>query len=168
MNIDFDYSFAVITMSDKGACGKREDTSGAALKKLLGEQGYRFCHYSVVADNIGDIINAVVTAIDTDGADLVVTTGGTGLSPRDVTPEAMDHLFEREIPGMAEAMRAASLAITPHAMLSRGRTGIRKESLIINLPGSRKAALENISVVLSAIPHALDKLKGSPADCGSS
>ncbi len=95
----------------------------------------------------------------------MVTTGGTGVAPTDVTPEAMSDVFDREIPGIAEAMRAASLAITPQAVLSRGRAGIRKQSLIINLPGSRKAALENIAVVLPAIPHALDKIKGSTADC---
>ncbi len=160
------YRFAVITMSDKGARGEREDTSGRALRELLTEEGYRFCHYSVVADDIVTIVATIKQAIDDDRADLVVTTGGTGLSPSDVTPEAMDSLFDKEVPGIAEAMRAASLAITPQAVLSRGRAGIRGQSLIINLPGSRKAALENIGVVLPALLHALEKIKGSQADCG--
>lgn len=159
------FRFAVVTMSDKGARGEREDTSGLSLKQLFSERGYQLCHYSVVADRIPDIVAAIIQAIDRDGADLVLTTGGTGVSPTDVTPEAMDELFDREIPGIAEAMRAASLAITPQAVLSRGRAGIRRQSLIINLPGSRKAALENISVVLPALAHALDKIKGSQADC---
>ncbi|MBE0585194.1 MAG: MogA/MoaB family molybdenum cofactor biosynthesis protein [Desulfofustis sp.] len=161
------YRVAIITMSDKGARGEREDTSGAALKELLVEQGYQLCHYTVVADNVPAIVAAVRMAIDRDGADLVVTTGGTGVSPSDVTPEAMDSLFDREVPGIAEAMRAASLTITPQAVLSRGRAGIRGQSLIINLPGSRKAALENIAVVLPSLQHALDKIKGSPADCAA-
>jgi molybdenum cofactor synthesis domain-containing protein len=161
------YRYAVITMSDKGARGEREDTSGAALQELLDRQGYRFCHYSMVADDIETIITTVKRAIEEDGADLVVTTGGTGVAPSDVTPEAMDSLFDKEVPGIAEAMRAASFAITPQAVLSRGRAGIRGDSLIINLPGSRKAALENISVVLPTLHHALDKIKGSPADCAA-
>ncbi len=159
------YRFAVITMSDKGARGERDDTSGMALRELLNEQGYRFCHYSVIADDAVTIAATIKRAIDIDGADLVITTGGTGVSPSDVTPEAMDSLFDKEVPGIAEAMRAASLSITPQAVLSRGRAGIRGQSLIINLPGSRKAALENIAVVLPALLHALEKIKGSEADC---
>ncbi len=159
------FSFAVITMSDSGVRGKREDTSGQALIELFGDEGYQLCLYKIVADRSEDIVEAVRAAIDDHGADLVLTTGGTGVSPTDVTPEAMDELIEREIPGMAEAMRAASLRVTPRAVISRGRAGIRGRSLIINLPGSRKAALENISVLLPSLEHALEKIQGSKADC---
>ena len=155
-------------MSDSGSLGLREDTSGEALKLLFAENGYELCHYTMVPDRIEPIVQAVIEAIETRGADLVLTTGGTGVSPTDVTPEAMDLLFEKEVPGMAEAMRAASLTITPKAVISRGRTGIRGQSLIINLPGSRKAALENIAVLLPALNHALEKIKGSTADCAES
>jgi molybdenum cofactor synthesis domain-containing protein len=159
------FSFAVITMSDSGVRGLREDTSGAALKDLFVGRGYRLCHYAVVADQVEDIVETVTGAVEQHGADLVLTTGGTGVSPTDVTPEAMDQVFDKEVPGMAEAMRAASLRITPKAVISRGRAGIRKESLIINLPGSRKAALENIEVLIPALDHALEKIKGSTVDC---
>ena len=158
------FTFAVITMSDSGARGQREDTSGEALKELLCGNGYALSHYSVIPDNIEAIVKTVTAAVD-DGADLVLTTGGTGVSPTDVTPEAMDQVIEKEVPGIAEAMRAASFSLTPKAVISRGRAGIRKQSLIINLPGSRKAALENIKVVLPALSHALEKIKGSTADC---
>ena len=156
------FRFAVITMSDRGSQGLREDTSGAALQEMFIADGY---HYSVIPDQIPVIVETIRGVIDEDKADLVLTTGGTGVSPSDVTPEAMDHLVEKEVPGMAEAMRAASLAITPKAVISRGRAGIRKESLIINLPGSKKAALENIAVLRPALFHALEKIKGSDADC---
>jgi len=161
-----DYRLAVITMSDSGAQGLREDTSGEALKELFSEDGYELCFYKIVPDQIEEIVAAIKGAIDTDQADLIVTTGGTGVSPTDVTPEAMDQIIEKEIPGMAEAMRAASYSITPKAVISRGRVGIRKQSLIINLPGSKKAALENIQVLQPALRHALEKIKGSTADCG--
>lgn len=159
------FRFSVITMSDSGARGLREDTSGDALKSLLFQSGYELCYYEVVPDQVKAIVDAVIGAIDTHKADFVVTTGGTGVAPTDVTPEAMDQVFEKEVPGMAEAMRAASLAITPRAVISRGRAGIRKRSLIINLPGSKKAAIENISVLLPALDHALEKIKGSTEDC---
>ncbi len=157
--------FAVITMSDKGSQGLRRDTSGEALKELLTENGYRLCRYSIVPDLVPDIVQAVTAAVDIDGADLVLTTGGTGVSPRDVTPEAMDQVFEKEVPGIAECMRAASFAITPYAVISRSRAGIRGRSLIVNLPGSRKAALENIETVLPALRHAIEKIQGSTDDC---
>lgn len=153
-------------MSDKGARGEREDTSGKSLAKMFTANGYELCHYSIVPDQVPFIVEAVIEAIENDGADLVLTTGGTGVSPTDVTPEAMSQVFEKEVPGIAEAMRAASLVITPRAVISRGRAGIRGRSLIINLPGSEKAALENIAVVEAALGHAIDKIKGSQADCG--
>lgn len=160
------YRFAVITLSDSGARGEREDTSGEALKDLFIDAGYRLCCYRVIPDNVDEIVSSVKLAIDKDGADLVLTTGGTGVSPTDVTPEAMERVFDKEIPGMAEAMRAESLKITPRAVISRSRAGIYKSGLIINLPGSKKAALENIGVLMPALDHALEKIMGSTADCG--
>lgn len=162
------FRFAVITMSDSGSRGEREDTSGEALKELFEKSGYQLCGYRIIPDRIDTIVQSVKAAIDQDRADLVLTTGGTGVSPTDVTPEAMDQVFEKEIPGMAEAMRAESFKITSRAVISRGRAGIYKSSLIINLPGSKKAALENIEVVMPALDHAIEKIKGSTADCAES
>lgn len=162
-----EYTCAVITMSDKGAVGKREDTSGAALQELLIQQSFVVKNYAIVPDNERLIVETLVDLVDNKRLDLIVTTGGTGVSPTDVTPEAMEKVFDREVPGMAEAMRAASFSITPKSVISRGRAGIRKRSLIINLPGSRKAALENIQVILPAIPHAIDKIQGEDGDCGT-
>jgi len=160
------FSFAVITMSDKGARGEREDTSGAALQQLLSAEGYILQAYVIIPDDREKIISTVLDCIDNRKIDLIVTTGGTGVAPTDVTPEAMQAVIEKEIPGMAEAMRAASLLKTPNAVLSRSRAGIRGKSLIINLPGSKKAALENIQVLLPSLAHALDKIQGGNSDCG--
>jgi molybdopterin adenylyltransferase len=160
------FSFAVVTMSDKGSRGEREDTSGKLLLELLQEEGYTLLDYVIVPDNKEKIVETLLDLADNRKADLIVTTGGTGVAPTDVTPEAMQGVIEKDIPGMAEAMRAASLRVTPHAMLSRARAGIRGDSLIINLPGSKKAARENIEVLLPALPHALDKIKGGTSDCG--
>lgn len=160
------FTYAVITMSDSGSRGEREDTSGEALKTLFTEAGYQLCSYRVIPDRIDTIVQTVKEVIDQQLADIVLTTGGTGVSPTDVTPEAMDQVFEKEIPGMAEAMRAESLKITPRAVISRCRAGIYKSSLIINLPGSKKAAMENIAVLMPALGHAIEKIKGSTADCG--
>lgn len=161
------YSFAVLTMSDKGSQGEREDTSGAYLKEKLTEEGYILQSYQVIADRKQLIVDNLIKLVDEKNISLIVTTGGTGLSPSDITPEAMGEVIEREIPGMAEAMRSASLKKTSRAMLSRGKVGIRKESLIINLPGSLKAVRENLEVVLPVIPHALEKIEGDPGDCGA-
>lgn len=160
------FSFGVITMSDKGSRGEREDTSGKLLQELLQEEGYILQGYALVPDDQEMIVKTALDFIDRRKIDLIVTTGGTGVAPTDVTPEAMQKVIEKEIPGMAEAMRAASLRKTPHAVLSRARAGIRGKSLIINLPGSRKAAEENIKVLLPALPHALDKIQGGVSDCG--
>lgn len=161
------FTFAVVTMSDKGSRGEREDSSGKLLQELLKDEGYELQGYEIVPDDRERIIRTVVELIDVRKIDLVVTTGGTGVAPTDVTPEAMQSVIEKDIPGMAEAMRAASLKKTPHAVLSRARAGIRGESLIINLPGSKKAARENIEVLLPALVHALDKIKGGTSDCGT-
>ncbi len=161
------FSCAVITMSDKGAAGKREDTSGAALKQILSREGYVLKEYKIIPDNEDIIAETLIDLVDNSRIDLILTTGGTGVSPTDVTPEAMVRVIEKEIPGMAEAMRAASFAKTPHSVISRGKAGIRKGSLIVNLPGSQKGAVENIEVILKALPHALEKIKGEPGDCGT-
>jgi len=160
------FTCAVVTLSDKGAAGKREDTSGAALMSILEKEGYSISRYVILPDDADVIVEEVLRLVDEEHVDLVVTTGGTGVAPTDVTPEAMRKIIEKEIPGMAEAMRSASLAKTPHAMISRAMAGIRRTSLIINLPGSRKGAVENIEVVLPALRHALQKIKGDPAECG--
>ena len=160
------YSFAVVTMSDKGSRGEREDTSGAYLQERLASEGYILQSYQVIADNEQKIVECLIALVDEHKISLIVTTGGTGVSPTDITPEAMALVIEKEIPGMAEAMRSASLAKTSRAMLSRGKVGIRKESLIINLPGSLKAVKENLDVVLPVIPHALEKIRGGDSDCG--
>ncbi len=128
---------------------------------------FQVTHYAVVPDEQEAITAILVDWCDREGLDLILTSGGTGLTPRDVAPESTLAVLEREIPGMAEAMRAASLAKTPHAMLSRGVAGVRGQTLIINLPGSPKAVRENLAVVLPALPHALEKIKGSSRECGS-
>ncbi len=160
-------SCAVVTMSDKGAAGEREDTSGASLQALLKGEGYSLKDYRIVTDDEDVIVEALLELVDVKLIDLIITTGGTGVSPRDVTPEAMTRIIEKEVPGMAEAMRAYSISKTPHAVISRAKCGIRKSSLIINLPGSKKAALENLSVILPALPHAVEKIKGGKGDCAT-
>jgi molybdenum cofactor synthesis domain-containing protein len=161
------YSFAVLTMSDKGSRGEREDTSGGYLRERLSQEGYVLCFYEIIPDNKQIIIDKLKDLADRQKVSLIVTTGGTGVSPSDVTPEAMSEILEKEIPGMAEAMRSASLLKTSRAMLSRGKVGIRGESLIINFPGSLKAVRENLEVVLPVIPHALEKIGGETSDCGA-
>jgi len=161
------FSCAVLTMSDKGSRGEREDESGLMLQEMLRDEGYQLRAYKIVPDQIEVIAATLMEWVDHDKIDLILTTGGTGVSPTDLTPEAMRKVIEKEVPGMAEAMRAASLLKTPHAVLSRSMAGIRGTSLIINLPGSKRAAMENIVVLLPALPHALDKIKGSTSDCAN-
>lgn len=159
------YTCAVLTISDKGSRGERQDTSGPQLQKQLADAGFRPVDYVIVPDQPAHIREAIVRWVDVRGIDLVVTSGGTGVSPSDTTPETTRPLLDREIPGMSEAMRMASFAKTPNALLSRGLCGIRKTSLIINLPGSEKAARENLEVVLPCLGHALYKIKGGGKDC---
>jgi molybdopterin adenylyltransferase len=158
------YKAIVITVSDKGSRGERVDTSGPALARML-QNTYDVGNVIIVPDETEIIAAALKREIDENNVDLVVTTGGTGVSKRDVTPEATRVIIDRELPGFAEIMRSESYKVTPHSIISRGICGIRNESIIINLPGSEKAATENLGFVLRAIPHALSKIKGDPADC---
>jgi len=161
-----EYTCGVLTISDKGSEGKREDTSGAELKKILSERGFKVVAYDIVPDREESIRDKLIAWVDVRRVDLIVTTGGTGVDPKDLTPEATRTVIEREIPGISEAMRQASFAKTPHAVLSRGISGSRGRSLIINLPGSKKAARENIETVLPALGHAIYKIQGGQGDCG--
>jgi molybdopterin adenylyltransferase len=158
---------AIITLSDKGAAGEREDESGKAIREMIIGIGASVAHYEILPDEQSRIIEALKRLADSCGIDLIITTGGTGVSPRDVTPEATKAVIDRELPGIAEAMRAESLKKTPHAMISRAIAGIRKQTLIVNLPGSPKAVRENLAVILAALPHAVEKIKGDPSDCGT-
>ena len=160
------YTAAVITVSDKGFRGERVDTSGPAIRSMLETQGLEVCHTSIVPDEAEMIKAELIKCADELKLSLVLTTGGTGFSPRDITPEATLSIVERPTPGIPEAMRAESLKITPRGCLSRSAAGIRGRTLIINLPGSEKAAKENLNAVLPAVAHGLDMLASSgSADC---
>ena len=159
---------AILTISDRGSKGERQDLSGPALRERLGEAGvFIVVDERIVSDEPDEIKTALIKWCDSDDIALILTTGGTGFSPRDLAPEATMAVVERPAPGFAEAMRLESLKITPHAMISRAVAGIRGTTLIINFPGSPKAARECLEVILPALPHALEKLAGDPSDCGS-
>ena len=157
---------AILTISDKGFRGEREDLSGPMVRESLENAGFSIAQVEVLPDDQQLIEERLCRLADQAGFDLVVTTGGTGVSPQDVTPDATLAVIDRQIPGMAEAMRASSLKKTPHAILSRAVAGIRGETLIINLPGSVKGARENLQAVLPALEHALEKIQGDPSECG--
>lgn len=161
------FTCAVLTISDKGARGERLDTSGPQLQRQLAAAGFQVVDYALVPDQPDLIRDALIKWVDEKRIDLVITTGGTGVSPTDRTPETTKTLLDLEIPGIGEAMRMASLAKTPNAILSRGIGGIRKKCLIINLPGSERGARENLEVVLPALHHAIDKIKGGTKDCAA-
>jgi molybdopterin adenylyltransferase len=159
--------FAILTISDRSGRGERADTSGPALARLVAEQGWKVVQQAIVTDEFDLIYNTLTAWADqketSPGAvDVILTTGGTGFSPRDVTPEVTQAVIERPAPGLVEAMRAASLQITPHAMLSRAIAGIRQRTLIVNLPGSPKGAVENLQVILPVLPHAVLMMRDDP------
>ena len=160
------YTAAVITISDKGARGERIDTSGPALCEILKDAGWDIVYTKIIPDDFGMIQSELIQCADEKNINLVLTTGGTGFSPRDITPEATLAVIERETRGIPEAMRAESMRITPRGCLSRSAAGIRKQTLIVNLPGSEKAAKENILAVLDSVKHGIDMLRSSgSADC---
>jgi len=155
--------FGILTVSDRSSRGERPDTSGPALAANLTAQGWQVLETAIVPDDQETILHTLITWADSARLDVILTTGGTGFAPRDVTPEATRRAVERLTPGLDEAMRAASLKITPHAMLSRATSGIRKQTIIINLPGSPKGALENLQVILPVLEHATQLLGDHPA-----
>lgn len=161
----FPFQAVVITLSDKGFKGEREDISGPTIVNKLNEEGYEVVEQILLPDNKALLKNELMRLADQRQVDLILTTGGTGFSSRDVTPEATLEVMDRNAPGIAEAIRAASMRYTNHAMLSRGVSVIRKKTLIINLPGSPKACLESIDVFLNALPHALGLLRDQVSDC---
>jgi molybdopterin adenylyltransferase len=153
---------AIVTISDKAALGQREDAGGPAIREALAAAGLNYIEldYRVIPDEEQRIGEALFHLSERSDVDLILTTGGTGLAPRDVTPQATLHAIDYEVPGLAEAMRAESLKVTPAGMLSRAVAGVRKRTLIINLPGNPKAVRENLAVIVEALPHAVTTLRG--------
>lgn len=164
--INMEFTAAVITVSDKGSKGERVDTSGPALCKMLEDDGWKIAYTTIIPDDFETIKTELMLCADEKKIPLVLTTGGTGFSPRDITPEATMAIVERPTPGIPEAMRAESLRITPKGCLSRSAAGIRGLTLIVNLPGSEKAAKENLNAVIGALKHGIEMLySGGSADC---
>jgi len=159
------YHAAVLTVSDRSFRGERPDTAGPLVAELLRSAGYEVVNLDIVPDEQTEIEAALRRMADSGNVQLLITTGGTGFAPRDVTPEATLAVCQRLTPGISEAMRYASMAVTPRAMLSRAQAGIRGGTLIVNLPGSPKAAKENLEAVLPTLAHGLKMLEGEPADC---
>jgi len=161
------FKVGILTISDKGSRGERQDESGEAIREILSSIDTHIVNYDIVPDEKEFIVEKLVKWVDEDALDVLLTTGGTGLTPRDVTPEATLAVVDRIVPGFAEAMRAESLKKTPMAMLSRAVAGTRGKCLIINLPGSTKAVRECLQVILPALPHAVETLKGQAGECGA-
>ncbi len=159
------YTASVLTISDKGSRGERVDKSGPALVEALTTAGYTVIHTEIIPDEFDIIAKALTNSCDELGANLILTTGGTGFSPRDITPEATQSVIERSTPGLVEYTRQESLKITPKAALSRAAAGIRGKSLIINMPGSPKAATEHIGFLLPILGHGLDILLELDGEC---
>jgi molybdenum cofactor synthesis domain-containing protein len=155
--------FGILTLSDRSSRGERADLSGTALANQVQAEGWSVVRREVLPDDESAIREILINWTDSGEMDVILTTGGTGFSARDVTPEATRAVIERDVPGLAEAMRSASLKITPHAMLSRIVAGIRRRTLIINLPGSPKGAVENLEIVIPVLPHAIQLLRDDPA-----
>lgn len=159
---------AIVTLSDKGSRGERVDITGEKLKEVFEKHlTYEVVYYNMLPDSYDEICQELIKLADGDIADLIITNGGTGFSKRDVTPEATLSVIEREAPGVAEYMRAKSFEITPKAILSRARCGIRKESIILNLPGSPKGAIENLNFVIEPLVHGIEILKGAAVECAT-
>ncbi len=154
--------FGVLTISDRSSQGTRPDASGPLLKAAIESQGWQVAMEGIIPDEAVKISETLAAWSDSNQIDILLTTGGTGFAPRDVTPEATLQVIQRQVPGIPEAMRQASLAVTKHAMLSRAVAGIRGTTLIINLPGSPKAALENFNTILLVLPHAVELIHGDP------
>jgi molybdopterin adenylyltransferase len=152
----------ILTVSDRSARGERTDESGPRLEALVGERGWEVASTAVLPDDLPTLHGLLVSWVDGGDIDVILTTGGTGFSPRDVTPEATRAIIERDAPGLAEAMRAASLNFTPHAMLSRALAGIRKNTLIVNLPGNPRGAEENFNVIAPVLEHAVQLIRQDP------
>ena len=152
----------ILTVSDRSSSAERPDLSGPALQEVVNAQGWSLEKADILPDDLQAIKSYLTTWADSNSLDLILTTGGTGFGPRDVTPEATQAVIDREAPGLAEAMRAESLKITPHAMLSRSKAGIRGSTLIVNLPGSPRAAVENLTVILPVLEHAIALLQNDP------
>jgi len=159
------FKAGIIVASDKGSTGQRADLSGKCIEVLLKAADYEVCHYIIVPDEIEALQAAMLHCSDVLKLDLVLTTGGTGFSVRDVTPEATLAIVDKQVPGIPEAMRAMSMQITPRAMLSRAAAGIRGNTLIINMPGSPKAVEESLSFILPTLEHGLEILTGSASEC---
>jgi len=158
------HKIGILTLSDAGAAGKRKDESGELLGQLVASIGH-VARYQVVADEEDKIVMILTRWVDDLALDLIITTGGTGVGPRDVTPQATLAVLDYQVPGMAEAMRASSFKITPRAMISRALVGVRKQTLIVNLPGSPKAVRENYAVLEPILTHVIEKLNGDQSDC---
>ncbi|SEM32257.1 molybdenum cofactor synthesis domain-containing protein [Syntrophus gentianae] len=162
-----EFQAGVVTVSDKGSRGEREDLSGKEVVRMLQELSILVRETVIIPDEQDQIRQTLIDLSDKKGLDLIVTTGGTGVTPRDLTPDATLEVIDKALPGMAEAMRQESLKKTPHAMISRAVVGIRGQTLIINLPGSPRGVRENLAVVLPALKHALEKIKGDETECAT-
>ena len=159
------FKVAIVCMSDKGSKGEREDISTQVIEKIILENGYKITKKVLIPDDFQKIKDTLIEICDNNHADLILTTGGTGFSKRDVTPAATEEIIEKRVPGIPEAIRAYSLTITKRAMLSRATAGIRKDTLIINMPGSPKAVEESLTYIISELKHGLEILVGSASEC---